>query len=166
MHLIGTSGGVYKVGCIKTKPDGEQWSKEMVKSIVGSPEQPQPGVNARRITTFAKKKLDVESERPEARFEPPSEPVPVPRNVYVMKADVIKYGATPGCPGCRAIAGDKTWKATHSPECRARIEDLMKGDDYGRRRLGLVNAKMTSHIVGMTSEGVEEESGEGKRRRF
>ena len=29
-----------------------------------------------------------------------------------------------------------------------------------------MNAKMTSHIVGMTSEGVEEESDEGKRRRF
>ena len=42
----------------------------------------------------------------------------------------------------------------------------MKGDEYGRRRLGLVNAKMTSHIVGMTSEGVEEESDEGKKRRL
>ena len=162
MTLVGTPGGVYKVSAIKRKPDGEQWSRDMIKAIVGSPQQPQPGVNTRRVTTFAMKKLDPDAPEVHARFEPPSEPVPVPRNIYVMKADVIKYGATPGCPGCRAISGEKSWKATHSAACRSRIEELMQGDEYGRRRLGLVNAK----VVAMAPESVEEENDDNKKRRL
>ena len=38
----------------------------------------------------------------------------------------------------------------------------MKDDDYGRRRLGLVTAK----IVGMAPESVEEENDDGKKRRL
>ena len=81
MHLIGTSGVVYKVGCIKSKPDGEQWPMDMVKSMVGSPQQPQPGVSTRRVTTFATKKLDADGTGAETRFQPPSEPILIPRNV-------------------------------------------------------------------------------------
>ena len=58
MTLVGTATGVYKVGTIKRKADGEQWSKDNVISIVGTPQKPQQGVDNRRITTFAKKKLD------------------------------------------------------------------------------------------------------------
>ena len=51
MALIGTPPGVYnQVGTIKRKPDGEQWSQEMIKNMAGSPKQPEPGVGTRRIT--------------------------------------------------------------------------------------------------------------------
>jgi hypothetical protein len=39
MSLIGTPTGVYKVGTIRRKSDGEQWSQEMIKNIAGSPQQ-------------------------------------------------------------------------------------------------------------------------------
>ena len=80
MALIGTPAGVYKVGALKRQPDGEQWSKDTVNSIVGSPHKPQPDVNNRRITTFAKKKLDG-GDQPLPRCQPPTEAGPVPRNV-------------------------------------------------------------------------------------
>ena len=57
MSLIGTPAGVYKVGTIRRKPDGEQWSQDMIKHIVGSPQQPEPVVGTGRITTFVKEKL-------------------------------------------------------------------------------------------------------------
>ena len=36
MTLVGTKTGVYKVGTIKRKVDGEQWSNESVMSLVGT----------------------------------------------------------------------------------------------------------------------------------
>ena len=35
---------IYKKGTIKRKPDGEQWSQEMIKNMAGSLQQPEPGV--------------------------------------------------------------------------------------------------------------------------
>ena len=58
MSFIGTPSGVFKVGTIRKKLGGEQWSQEMIKNIVGSPQQPEPGMSTRRIITFAKKKID------------------------------------------------------------------------------------------------------------
>ena len=37
MSLIGAPAGVHKVATIRRKPDGEQWSQDMIKKIVGSP---------------------------------------------------------------------------------------------------------------------------------
>ena len=39
MSVIGTPTGVYKVGTIRRKPDGEQWSQEMIKNIAGNSQQ-------------------------------------------------------------------------------------------------------------------------------
>ena len=77
MSLIGTPTGVYKVGTIRRKPDGEQWWHEMIKKIAGSPQQPEPGVGTRRITTFAKKKLNIETAGPPVTFQPPTDEPPV-----------------------------------------------------------------------------------------
>ena len=71
MSLIGTPTGDYKVGTIRRKLDGEQWSQEMIKNIAGSPQQPEPGVGTRIITTFAKKKLNVETTGTPVTFQPP-----------------------------------------------------------------------------------------------
>ena len=65
MALIGTPGGVYKLGAVKRKPDGNQWSQAMIKNIAGNLQQPEPGVGTRRIVSFAKKKLDVETTGPQ-----------------------------------------------------------------------------------------------------
>ena len=164
MSLIGTTGGVYKVGVIKRKPDGEQWSQDMVKNIVGSPQQPQPGVGTRRITTFAKKKLEVETAGLPVQFQPPTDAPPVPRNVRILKIDVDKHGPTPGCPGCRAAAGGKNWRTAHTADCRTRMEALMKTDEDGKRRLDLANETMAHHIVNMGAEVAEEE--DSKKRRL
>ena len=109
MHLIGTGEGVFKVGTIRARPDGENWSQEAVKSLVGSPEQPQPSTGNRKIITYAKKKGD--NSRPEpGGLQPPTDELPEPRSVRITKQDIEKHGATAGCPGCRAIIGNKPWR--------------------------------------------------------
>ena len=157
MHLIGTPNGVYKVGTLRRRPDGEQWSRDMIKSIVGSPQQPQPGSGTRRITTFAKRKTDEDASRTEAKFEKPTIVIPEPRNVRITKSDVEEFGPTPGCAGCRAIAGGKSWRAAHSAECRVRMEEAMRNTEAGKQKLERVHEKMT-HIVD-NAVSAEEERG-------
>ena len=162
MTLVGTATGVYKVGTIKRKPDGEQWSKENVKNIVGTPQQPQPGVETRRVTTFAKKKLD-ETQREPVQFQPPTDKAPEPRSVRILKTDVDKHGPTPNCAGCRAVVASKPWRTAHSAACRQRMEVLMAEDETSKHRVELAAEKINHHIVDR-SEIAEEES-EKKRQK-
>ena len=55
-----------------------------MKNFIGSPQRPQPGIDSRRITTFAKKKTDGAAQEP-PQFRPPSAAVPEPRNVRITK---------------------------------------------------------------------------------
>ena len=68
MHLVGTRTGVYKVGTLQRKPDGEQWSADLVRNVTGSPLQPESGVEKRRVTTFAKHKLADKPDRPGVQY--------------------------------------------------------------------------------------------------
>ena len=163
MTLVGTSSGVYKVGTIKRKPDGEQWSLSNVEQLTGSPQQPQPDSESRRITTFAKKKLDKPADRPAPIFQPPVDKPPEPRQAKILKTDVERFGPTAGCPACRAIAAGKPWRSAHSLDCRKRMDELMVGDVEGKRRLDRAAERITHHIVD-NSEITEEE--EKKRPRL
>ena len=50
------------------------------------------------------------------------------RQVYIRKGiELAKYGMTPGCPGCLAVAAGGRAVA-HSKECRERIEAAMEQD--------------------------------------
>jgi len=52
--------------------------------------------------------------------KPATEPRPSgPRGVYITLDRQIKFGGTPGCNACHGHA------KVHSPECRARFEELM-----------------------------------------
>ena len=45
--VVGTTGGVFKVNCIKRLPALQSSDLELVKSIVGAPWNPMPGREAR-----------------------------------------------------------------------------------------------------------------------
>ena len=63
----------------------------------------------------------------------PEEPEVRPN--YIFKKDIEKFGATEGCPGCRALMNPNSrYRAKHTAECRARIEaalinESVKGAD-------------------------------------
>ena len=59
---------------------------------------------------------------------------------YVLKADIEKFGPTPGCPGCadytaKGLGTVLTAQRAHNPECRERIGKLLETDDRGSVRL-------------------------------
>ena len=84
------------------------------------------------IATFAKNKLDVETAGLPVQFQPPTDAPSVPWNVRILKGDVDKHGPTPGCPGCRAAAGGKSWRSALTADCRTRMEAL-DADRRGRQ---------------------------------
>ena len=163
MHLIGTAAGVFKVGTLKRKPDGEQWSADLVRNIVGSPQRPEPGSETRRVTTFAKKKLSGKPAQEDIRFQPPTDVIPEPRNAKLLKTDVEKYGASPGCPACRAIVAGKPWRSAHTALCRQRLETMMKDNEEDRSRVQRANDRL-SHAIVDKEELAEEE--ENKKRKL
>ena len=75
MTLVGTQTGAYKVGTIKRKADGEQWSQAAIQGIIESPQQPHPGMGTRRITTFAKTRMEDADRRPQ-ELRPPARKAP------------------------------------------------------------------------------------------
>lgn len=144
--MAGTSGGVFKVGTITQKPDGEQRSFDNVQNFVGSPQQPRLGVDNRRITKFARKKLEGK-DRSQPQYQFPSQF----RNVRIQCGDAGKYGRTDGCVVCRAVVAGNPWRAAHSVECRQRMEKAMSENFEAKSRVDQA-AETISHYIADNSE--------------
>ena len=71
---------------------------------------------------------------------------PVPRNVYISKADLETYGYTSGCIGCRSILKGGS-RQGHSVACRARVEDLLRGSDKFEKSQQRVNEFLEKAII-------------------
>lgn len=57
-----------------------------------------------------------------------------PRNLYVLKSDLARFGYTPCCPGCLAqITG--TAARSHNEECRLRIQRKLMETEEGKERV-------------------------------
>ena len=120
---------------------GEQWDKDFVGSIRGTPKQPVPGVSGYHIPTYiggargrdedVEHRSRQEDAGDEVRREvnKPREEYGV-RRMYVTKGIVNQYGQTEGCPGCKGRAG-----AVHIDACRERVTEAMKQDGIGRIRI-------------------------------
>ena len=55
---------------------------------------------------------------------------PQQRRRYILKQDVARYGPTPECEACTALAaGAQRVTKPHSDECRARMEEFMQRDE-------------------------------------
>ena len=57
----------------------------------------------------------------------------VPRRVYLMPRDFVKYGFTQGCPGCRLAQTGIGPKRNHSEACRVRMESEIAKDALDER---------------------------------
>ena len=118
---IGTPNGVLKVHASKElSDDAERWNAEAHDQMQGTPWEPIPGREGIDVTT---KTTAISDFVP--RFSEPSDGDPQIRRMKMYKRDVLKYGATTGCPGCEsALRGDRP--KNHSEACRKRFEDSMR----------------------------------------
>ena len=78
--------------------------------IVGTPAIPVVGGTGRRMPAYAKR-FDNNAVRKAPEFvEQFDEEAPQARTWKIMKADVQTHGGSPGCPGCRAIMRNATYR--------------------------------------------------------
>ena len=109
----------------------------------------------------------------EPRLEVPAMPSvavlpPAERWLYIRKADVEKYGATEGCPGCTCVLLDQPRVLPKTEACRVRLLEMMSKDEQGRTRLEAHSRsrKRRSEVresgpeVGVTVEEVTGDPGE------
>ena len=69
--------------------------------MTGTPGQPVPGQRYNRSPAFTRKYG--QGPQVHAEYAPQIiQPVTI-RSWKMFKSDIAKYGATPGCPGCKAI---------------------------------------------------------------
>ena len=57
----------------------------------------------------------------------------VPRRIYAMPRDVVKYGFTQGCPGCTFAQTGIGPKRNHNEACRVRMESKIAKDALDER---------------------------------
>ena len=125
-HIIGTRDGCLKAKDMKRKPEEDRWVLEALESMKGTPWEPTPGHPDREL-----KSRVIVREEP---VLPPPEPTEEQsmRRLYIRKKDVLKYGATVGCEGCRAVVRGGVSR-NHTEECRTRIEKAIREEGEGNR---------------------------------
>ena len=81
-----------------------------------------------------------------------------------MKADIDKFGPTPGCPGCadytsKGLGTMLTTQRAHSSECRERIGKLLETDERGSARLEEHKLRKRRKRGDAEAEATEEQAG-------
>eukprot|EP00435_Cladocopium_sp_Y103_P039764 s3333_g10.t1 len=104
-HYLGTESGIRRCRSLWRRPERLRWSRDKLDSMKGVPWQPKG--------------------EPTSILRPESRPERGPRSVYITLDRQIKYGQTPGCPGCNSTLEDPK---RHSAECKKRFEELLKKD--------------------------------------
>ena len=109
--IIGTYNGVVKCRTINRMADGEQWHRDMVLGMRGSPWEPVPGKQGMHIPVD----VDDSGEDPEKDCghevrptEALDDEIPVETRsntdkLHISRKAITKYGVTTGCPGCNEI---------------------------------------------------------------
>ena len=120
--------GLLRSTRVQRKTADQQWNNEFIRKCRGVPSMLIGG-------------------EPEVRPPPaPAVVMPEPeaivgtsqqRRRYILKQGVARYGRTPGCEACVALAGGvQRVTKQHSDECRARMYELMHRDEDALVLLG------------------------------
>ena len=83
----------------------------------------------------------------------------------IRNSDIDEHGPTFGCAGCRAVVNGRG-RDKHSPNCRLRIQELIKLTEEGRLRVERANLRKTEAVVRESErqKASEGEAGEVKEQ--
>jgi len=150
--IVGNQEGVVKVRTFAVRPRGEQWILEELTQLKGTPWEPIPGRGRIELKSRVHIPTDTdgnELKEPEARKEQI-------RRLKIRREDVIKYGITLGCPGCRAV-NREVKGVNHNEKCRVRLEEAISRNEP--ERMDAAVARMLEKGM-RRSEEEEKKSGE------
>ena len=133
---VGTERGMHKVRTVRRREATERFHLTFLNTVTARPwDRPKSAKEVRVVLP------DVSS--PTATAE--AEAIGRTRRLYINKADIMKYGLTEGCLGCRCLAEGKRAQG-HSEGCRARLEAEIAKTEEGRIRL------TTAYLRGLDRE--------------
>ena len=98
----------------------KQWDKSKLDNMQGVPWEPVPGREGTEIKSNVS--IPTREDMPQKVIEPGQREI-IMRRAKITKEDVMKFGLTPGCPGCEA-ANRSGVRRDHSEECRNGWKDL------------------------------------------
>ncbi len=127
-HFVGTLEGVVRCRDVRRLTEDQRWDLEGLKAVKGTPWAPVNGVSTLEVPTHIVTEKVVRAEdEGEFRLD-----VNIKR-MMIRKSDVIKYGETPGCPGCRAVLEGR--RQNHTEERRKEMEKKMEADPQGAEKV-------------------------------
>ena len=149
-HLIMTPDGLSRGVGLHRLPASQRWDVEFLKTCKGVPWEVKP---CRRETS---QPMFDESEQAEMPEIPVLVSIPMKtRQLYVLHADIERYGPTETCTACAEIGMSGRNKTPHNEECRRRIAELMTRDEDSK-----VRARYQRHSE-KTNQVEPEETAEG-----
>ena len=170
--IVGTELGVMKAYQFKRlSSKAERWNADKVMAVQGYPWQPVP---MRKGTAIPSKLI----------LDEPTSPIPplveegeqtakVVRRARISREEVLRFGPTINCPGCRAVTRGAQ-SENHTEACRARIEAEIIKQGGARAKIvqeGLSRTqKRGAHSAGETEESISKrrnivaDSGIGQKR--
>ena len=131
-HIIGAGDGtIIRCGAVKPHPDGTL-CPDLFNAIRGSPWNP-----TAKEDQDGEPPAEHQGELPKMPIQRVLPEVPPVRSVIITRQYVDRFGGTPGCSKCHAIAlGDESQPTlAHTPACRKRIEAKMAEDPDLKKRL-------------------------------
>ncbi|CAK0850901.1 unnamed protein product [Prorocentrum cordatum] len=126
--MVITSDGVKKAVGFRSLPQSEKWITAGWDSLKGLPWDVAP-----RAASAPRAIVGPGEAGPPPIVVVPPQPQ-APRRMYVLKADVERLGATPGCPGCVSIAkhGKVLAGHAHNAVCSKRIFEALDAEEAGQ----------------------------------
>ena len=118
--IVGDGNGVWKTRTLTRRPLEERWDKGALGLVGGVPwrvndDDPKADGEAMKMDIPSEARQATEQEREEMAQ------APIPRNFYITKEHLTKYGDSQDCPGCKSSLRVTTRQA-HNTACRRRFE--------------------------------------------
>ena len=145
--LVMTEDGIIRGSGARRVPEERRWSTEGWDRLKGLPWEVRP-MQRRTGRNLASGKDAEPLSLPSSgaiRVLPSQE-----RRMYVTRADIQRFGETPGCPGCTCIAMGGCVEVAHNDQCRMRIGQLLEQSEEGRRRLEAHRRKRRNHDLAVS----------------
>ena len=95
-------------------PEDKRWSSEKVLAVIGMPWDPTPNVDAEDAARVP----NPDAVEAEVVPKDPEVPETIARRMYIRKTDIIKFGETDGCIGCRTTMLGNLFSRTHQSAVR------------------------------------------------
>ena len=151
--LVGTKYSIYRTATVKPSAEDARWSAEKVLAVTGMPWGPTPSVDAEDGARVP----NPDAAEAEAIPRDPEVPEAVSRRMYIKKSDILKFGETEGCIGCRNIMLGKPIQS-HTAVSRERIEGKLRETEEGQARLSKANDRMSEAVMRETERMLRESS--------